>query len=198
MHLNDQQLIELDEGNLNHITSCSVCRQRLEVLKQLRAGLQDIDIPESFIPLNDGWQALKLAQQAQQQQPNVSYNLNSKRGQRWWISSLSLAASIVLIAIIFHDKYIVAPQINHDIQLAALIEQNNLLQKKLAAMQENNNKTIEGYGQLRYLLTSLDQQIQQAYIDTKPAEQKLLLWLERQKTIERWFEKKEAPKSIKI
>lgn len=196
MHLDDQQLIELDESSLIHITSCAVCRQRLAVLKQLRANLQEVAIPEPIISLDDGWQAVKLAQQTHQK--NVSYNQNNNNEQHWWNNPLPLAASILLLAFILGDKYFIAPDIEDDIQLTALIEQNDILQKQLAAMQEGKNKNMNGGGQLRYQLTAIDQKIQRAYIETTSAEQKLLLWLERQKTIERWIEKQNAPQSIKI
>jgi hypothetical protein len=196
VHLDDQQLIELDESSLIHITSCAVCRQRLAVLKQLRANLQEVAIPEPIISLDDGWQAVKLAQQTHQK--NVSYNQNNNNEQHWWNNPLPLAASILLLAFILGDKYFIAPDIEDDIQLTALIEQNDILQKQLAAMQEGKNKNMNGGGQLRYQLTAIDQKIQRAYIETTSAEQKLLLWLERQKTIERWIEKQNAPQSIKI
>ncbi|NQZ82799.1 MAG: hypothetical protein HRT52_17460 [Colwellia sp.] len=196
MHLNDQQLIELDECNLSHIASCATCRQRAEVLKQLRIDLQEVVILEPLISLDDGWQALKLEQQIHIK--NVSFNLDKRRAQRWWLSGISFAASILLMVIVFDSPYSSAPNVDHNAQLIALIEQNKLLQQQLVAMQENNQKAAADYGQLRYQLTMLDQKIQQAYIDVTPAEQKLALWLERQKAIEHWLTKKPIPKSINI
>ena len=195
MHLNDQQLIELDEKCLNHLASCSQCKQRMEVLTQLRVGLQAEDIPKPSVSLDEGWQALKIAQQAHQK--NLKFE-SKKRSQRWSLSHLPLAASILLVVLFIGDKYISKANIDHSMLITALIEQNNLLQKQLTTIQKNQHNNIESDGQLRYSLTVQDRKIQQAYIDSASEEQKLLLWLERQKIIERWFEKQNTPQLLEI
>jgi hypothetical protein len=196
VHLNDQQLIDLGENERSHISACSVCRQRLEVLKELRTGLQNIDIPEPVQSLEDGWQALKLAQQFHQKELTIVQQ--NKNAKLWKFSSLSLAASILLVIVSVGHNYTFSPRGEHETQLALLIEQNNLLQQQVVALQNDKKTAVDDYGQLRYQLTTLDQQIQQVYTDIAPTEQKLALWLKRQKTIELWLAKKPTTRAIKI
>ncbi len=196
MHLNDQQLTELGENELSHISSCSLCKQRLTVLKQLRSGLISVDIPAPIQSLEEGWQALKLAQQVHQKELTIVKN--KKNAQLWKFSSLSLAASILFVVIFFGNHHTFSPEVDHEAQLVALIEQNNLLQQQLVALQNDKKTAVDDYGLLRYQLTAMDKKIQQVYTDITPTEQKLALWLERQKTIERWLAKKPTAKAIKI
>lgn len=176
MHLNNDQLLEPDEGDLNHLSKCEVCRSRAENLSLLRSRLQSM--PEKVNPV-DQWQSI---QSSYYTQAGTTELLSARKTATFWkVASAAIAASFAFF-MIWQVLY-QAPDIevsSQDVVIAALIQQNNTMQQQLndvLTVQPTPNIKTRG---LLVELEVINTKIQQAYLEKKSEKQKMHLWQQRQ------------------
>lgn len=178
MHLNDDQLLDLNDEHKNHVNNCELCANRLENLKAVQDQLNIL--PQLSIP-NKSWQNLQLKHQVSQK--NIQLVQHKKRMQRWKLSSLALAASILLVLLVpqLDDSNIPKNDLNQ--QVAELIEQNNWLQQELYKTNLELESQQVDLSLVSSQLSILDTSIQQAYMEQLPATEVSKLWQKRLKVI---------------
>ena len=187
MHLNDQQLIELDETDHAHISECDSCRIKANNLINLRQQLSELPeqekIPSSWSEVQNIHSKRQQAKQLQQ---------NRKLLNKWRLGSFALAASLLMV-LIWPGSEPTIEQINKT-QLATLIEQNNLLQLKLG--QELNSTASVNLKLIMLDISDIDQAIQRAYLLKMDDTEKLKLWKTRRELIEQLLADKQQPLRI--
>ena len=178
MHLNDEQLLDLNDKHKNHVNNCELCANRLENLKAVQGQLNSL--PQLSMP-NKSWQNLQLKHQVSQK--NIQLVQHKKRMQRWKLSSLALAASILLVLLVpqLDDSNIPKNDLNQ--QVAELIEQNNWLQQELYKTNLELESQQVDLSLVSSQLSILDTSIQQAYMEQLPATEVSKLWQKRLKVI---------------
>lgn len=174
MHLNDDQLLEPTGEQSRHVNSCELCSSRLENLKGMKAQLQNM--PQLSMP-NKSWQNLRLKHQVSQNK--IQLELNKKRMHRWKLSSLALAASILLVLLVPQIKDSEEITIDSNQQITQLIEQNNWLQQELFKTNLALDSKQVDLSLVSSQLSILDSSIQQAYMNQLPAEEVSKLWQRR-------------------
>lgn len=193
MHLNDEQLLELDQSGHLHIDQCESCRQRASNLNEMRQVFQSM--PDISLP-SGGWQEIQKIQNERQQ----FSDLKRTRQQltRWKIGSLALAASLTAIMLwpVSHTPPLTSPLSNQ--QLNALIEQNRYLQQQLDLTLETNNQTNVSYQMLKMDIQSIDQSIQRAYLQGDSDEQKSSLWEIRKQLVDQLLSNDKKIQTIRI
>ena len=187
MHLTDQQLIEDDYDENIHFSQCQPCQQRLEHLLVIRQQLLDIVPPDHQI---DQWQSIKQDFLSQHQPPSS----NKKKLNFWRLTSMSLAASLVLFAILLSPPFKDNPSQASDLEV--LIAKNNQLQQQLVTL--NGQLKLAGIKQLQFQLGQLDAVIQQAYFDQLSDDHKITLWQQRQQLISNTLINQQQSKIVRI
>jgi len=174
MHLNDEQLLDLNDKHKNHVNNCELCANRLENLKAVQGQLNSL--PQLSMP-NKSWQNLQLKHQVSQK--NIQLAQHKKRMQRWKLSSLALAASISLVLLVPQVHDFNSPKNDLNQQIAELIEQNNWLQQELYKTNLELESKQVGLSLVSAQLSILDTSIQQAYMEQLPATEVSKLWQKR-------------------
>lgn len=194
MHLNNEQLLEPDDDDLVHLSQCSECRSRIENLAVIRSHLQSL---AEETPRVDQWQEIKRDYQSRS---NVTYLVSARKTTVFWqITSIALAASFALF-IIWQNFYVTprAPEFPQNGSFTALIEENNamqqLLNSQLATQRVLNAKTAGLLIELDIINTNLEQ----AYLEKRSHEQKLILWRQRQELLRTTLTAIKQPHVIKI
>ena len=176
MHLNNDQLLEPDEGDLSHLSKCEVCRTRAENLSIIRSRLQSM--PEKTTSV-DQWQSIQSSYYAQ---TGMTELVSARRTAAFWkVASGAIAASFAVFMIwqVFHQTPDVEVS-SQDVVIAALIQQNNTMQQQLndqLTVQRTLNIKTRG---LLVELEVINSKLQQAYLEKKSEEQKMHLWQQRQ------------------
>ena len=176
MHLNNDQLLEPDEGDLSHLSKCEECRARAENLSLVRSRLQSM--PEKINPL-DQWQSIQSSYYAQAGITELASA--RKRATFWKMASGAIAASFAVFIIwqTFYQAHD-ADMSSQDVVITALIKENNVMQQQLGdqlAVQRTPNIKTTG---LLVELEVINAKIQQAYLEKQSEEQKMHLWQQRQ------------------
>ena len=176
MHLNNDQLLEPDEGDLNHLSKCEVCRSRAENLSLVRSRLQSL--PDKTV-LVDQWQSIQSSYYAQ---AGITELVSARRTATFWkIASGAIAASFAVFMLwqVFYQT----PDVDvssQDVVIAALIKENNVMQQQLSdqlTVQRTPNIRTTG---LLVELEVINAKLQQAYLEKQSEEQKMHLWQQRQ------------------
>ena len=193
MHLNDDQLLDLNDEHKNHVNNCELCANRLENLKAVQDQLNSL--PQLSIP-NKSWQNLQLKHQVSQK--NIQLVQHKKRMQRWKLSSLALAASILLVLLVpqLDDSNIPKNDLNQ--QVAELIEQNNWLQQELYKTNLELESQQVDLSLVSAQLSILDTSIQQAYMEQLPATEVSKLWQKRLEIIKNKIAEKPIIDEVQI
>ena len=176
MHLNNDQLLEPDDGDLSHLSKCDVCRSRAKKLSLFRSRLQSM--PEKANPV-DQWLSIQSSYYAQ---AGITELVSARKTATFWkIASGAIAASFAVF-MIWQVLY-QAPDFevsSQDVVIAALIQQNNTMQQQLnhvLTVQRTPNIKTRG---LLVELEVINTKLQQAYLEKESEEQKMHLWQQRQ------------------
>ncbi|MDX2464656.1 MAG: hypothetical protein QNK31_09135 [Porticoccus sp.] len=176
MHLNNDQLLEPDEGDLSHLSKCEVCRSRAENLSIFRSRLQSM--PEKLTPI-DQWQSIQSSYYAQ---AGITELVSARRTATFWkVASGAIAASFAVFMLwqTFYQAHD-ADMSSQDVVITALIKENNVMQQQLGdqlTVQRTPNIKTTG---LLVELEVINAKLQQAYLEKQSEEQKLHLWQQRQ------------------
>ncbi len=188
MHLNDYQLSEPSQQDQLHLDSCDFCRNKHDNLIKTRGHLvKSIGQPRLSLHWQDILDSHKTSA--------VSQPSSDKTVPKNTIGLAALAASFLFAIVIYLHQ---SPQSEIEIKIALLMEQNKQLQEQVAELSKNidqNDLTkVTSYQQV----LSLDNVIQQSYLDKKTPEEKYELWLERQKLLDQIVNNPQTNKGIKI
>lgn len=190
MHLNDQQLLEPNDIEKQHIQSCRKCANRQQVVNQFRQKLKSLpELPSQ----NNQWQLIKESNQkvANIKQPQKTQRMPKARWQ------VGIAASFLgLIIFWFFSTGFSTGEQERLIQ--KMVNQNNILQQKLIQQEraEKNNRTESIKLQLK--ISAIDKALQQAYIQQQDPLSKIELWKKRQRLLEQSLAQNTSVKKVKI
>lgn len=196
MHLTDEELREFDNKNTDSITSeisavnsledhfthCQACQTRLTNLQAFRKQLtQDTSEAIPKFKWQDIERVLGLAAETNSNilPPNV-FSLKQKV-KRLQTALVSIAASLLVVLLLSYF----ATQSEHDLELklAAVINENKLLQKELGLFQGTNLVQTVAYQTTQIKIQEIDQKIQQSYLENLDTEQKIDLWNQRKEVL---------------
>lgn len=193
MHLTDEQLLELDESGELHLAQCQTCSLRAENLKTFRHQLSSL--PMATLP-RESWRHIQAAQQIHCNEIELA---RSKKSIRFWqMSSFAIAASLVLALVLPRISTLEEGMSHQDMQLAMLIEQNNVLQQQLINSMRTAQTDQTDLSLVNSQLSILDQSIQSAYMRQLTVEEKSKLWNQRLELIKGKLSKKQAKSLIRI
>ncbi|NQZ83667.1 MAG: hypothetical protein HRT52_21925 [Colwellia sp.] len=190
MHLTDEKLLELNESGKEHLLQCTKCKQRAKVLIGIRQQLDQQICQSSTLPdFKASWHIVKQVHEEVHQQSESLQKVKTTKAQHkitfWQVSTMMLAASLLIVAIFPHMK--VNPEIElpvaNKIVLVKWIEENVQLQQLFEQQYNNNLLTRVSINQLQFKLASIDDLLQQAYFKNASDEEKLTLWQQRKKII---------------
>lgn len=192
MHLSDEQLLDLRLAETtydkkSHLGQCLHCQQRLEHLANFRQTLSDIKIPKME---TDQWLTLQqefVTNNSQKQH----FQLKSKI-RRLQIGLVAIAASLMVVLIypsINNLEQNLASN-NYEMQLSAIINENNQLQTIISNNKKNNAQVAVATKSLEFKLNIIDQQIQRSYLENLPIVEKIRLWELRRDTLNQSLETK--------
>jgi len=191
MHLTDEKLLELNESDSEHLLQCNECKQRAKVLIRIRQQLDQQICQNSTLPdFKASWQIVKQVHFEVHQQRESLENIKTTKAQHkitfWQVSSMMLAASLLIVAIFPHMK--VNPELElptaNKIVLVKWIEENVQLQQLFEQQFNRNLLSRVSINQLQLKLANIDDLLQQAYFKNASDEEKLKLWQQRKKIIE--------------
>jgi hypothetical protein len=190
MHLSDEQLRDLDsqsnEPSLKdaqqHLLQCEACQNRIENIKAFRKTLA-VETETAITVLN--WQAIAHEIGAKgniQKQDNSSQvSVLGKKVKRLQMALVAFAASVLILLAYPQFKSDTHNQL--ELQLAAIIKENHLLQSNFSQFKHANNVQSVAYRTTERKLQGIDQQIQRMYLDKLSTEQKIKLWDERKQLL---------------
>lgn len=191
MHLNDQQLLELNDEHQHHLEQCKECSLRAKNLAKIREQLNTL--PTTELP-NKNWQAIKEQFESQQviNKPRVNVF------KFWHVASLAIAASALLMIYMPSVNMLNTPELSKDQQLANLIEENNQLQQQLfTSLNEKNNGQID-IVLMQSELSLIDFSIQQAYLEEGEIDDLSKLWTQRLALMKNQFSRQSSPNTVNI
>lgn len=193
MHLSDEQLLEIDALGELHLSQCKDCQQRADNVLNIRDKLEQL--PAKSVT-SDNWEKLKHTYQMRTDE--INQLKNKKRIKFWKLSTVALAASLLLVVMLpkvsMMDK---ETSIQYQ-QLALLVEQNNVLQQQLIDLKPEIVTEPVRFSLLRYQFSVLDKSIQRAHIEQRSIEEKSVLWKKRQDLLKQWLATKQTSNTISI
>jgi len=190
MHLTDEKLLELNESDNEHLIQCSKCKHRAKTLINIRQQLDQQIYQSSTLPdFKASWHIVKQVHYEVHQQRESLQNIETTKAQHkitfWQVSSMMLAASLLIVAIFPHMKVnpeIELPAVN-SIVLVKWIEENVQLQQLFEQQFNDNLLSRVSINQLQFKLADIDDLLQQAYFKNASDEEKLKLWQQRKRII---------------
>ena len=182
MHLNDDEILELSEQNKLHLEHCSSCRKRADNLTSFRESLSKL--PVKKLP-NSSWEDIKLQYEITGQQNEIKEYKN--RVLIWRHLSVALAASLLLVVIVYEGLGNYSPNSTAELEIANLIEQNQLLQEALFISMNKTKGSEQGVAAIRYKINILDTHIQNAYLQNSPTKEISQLWARRLITLNEYL-----------
>jgi len=194
MHLNNEQLLELDDTAKLHLISCSDCRKKVKNIANLRMGLTKL--PVLKMPTNN-WQQTKQAYLLQLKEQQAE---KSKREMKIWrAGALSMAASLLIVVLWGMPKLSVNSHmpLTKETQLSQLIAHNQLLQQEFSQRATASLDNVY-LVQLNDELSKIDKALQQAYAESVGNKEKEQLWQQRHKIIGQMLLATEQQKTITI
>ena len=191
MHLTDEQLLELDEISKQHLIECNECKQRVDILLNIR---QQLTQQKTMPKFEQNWQEIKQGYQREQQKKSETKIIF------WRFSALAFAAAFVFMTVLPLFK---APSINgivdeNEITLANWVEQNKQAQQQLEQQLSSNLLLRVQFNQLQVQLTDIDKALQQVYLLNKGTSEKIKLWQQRKKAIDNSLKKMQQTHIISI
>lgn len=181
MHLTNEQLLELNEEDREHLAKCDACRVRAQNLTAMRAKLQNLAEQK---PMSDNWQQIKASYQSQNHHQKI--NLANKKVTFWRNMTVAMAASLVLF--MAGQNYLLnsnqQENLEQTAELTRLIESNNMIQGLLSSQLEGNPGDTMKVVNLQVELDIIDEKLQQAYLKKITNEEKSALWQQRQALIQ--------------
>lgn len=193
MHLNDEQLLELDEVGHKHVDQCAICQQKVQNLISIRQQL--VALPQSS-NMPDRWSDIQKDYADIQQ----SKQLERTRGQlkRWQLGSFALAASLSAVLLWPGTPSLPPFEQSANSQLTALIEQNNFLQHQLDLKSQNNYLTNVSYKRMQIDINNIDLAIQRAYLKDANIDEKSKLWKTRKQLIRQILSEDNKTRTLRI
>ncbi len=181
MHLTNEQLLELNEENREHLAQCEACCVRAKNLAAMRTKLQDLTEQK---PTLDNWQQIKTSYQNQKHQQQI--DLANKKVVFWKKISVAMAASLVLF--LAGQNYVLnnnqQKSFNQALELAKAVESNDMVQNLLVSQLKNNSLNTMQVLSLQSELDNIDRKLQQAYLNKNSNEEKSTLWQQRRELIQ--------------
>ena len=195
MHLSNQQILELNADAHAHLKECSECSNKLANLEKMRERLAD---QETVKAPDEIWQRLRTSYPSVQKEQQIQKT--EKRVTFWQITSLALAASLTAVVLFpwSGNDITVKNQGTVDVQLANLIQENNVLQRQLKVQLTSNKLNRTSVMRLQADLSNLDKAIQQAYVQKLSNTEKSELWRQRQSLIKQSLYTINQPKVVRI
>lgn len=191
MHLNDEQLLELNDEHQHHLAQCEMCSLRVENLAKIREQLSAL--PTAELP-NKNWQAIK--EQFENQHVITKSRINVFKF--WQLASIAIAASALLMIYMPSVNLLNIPELSKDQQLANLIAENNQLQQQLfESLNEKKNQQMD-VALMQSELSLIDLSIQQAYLDEGTIDDLSKLWTQRLALMRNQFSHQSAQNSVNI
>jgi len=194
MHLNNEQLLELDDTARLHLACCSDCRNKVKNIANLRVGLTELPILK--MPTNN-WQQTKQAYLLQLKEQQAE---KSNRDMKFWrAGALSMAASLLIVVLWGMPKLSVNSHmpLTKETQLSQLITHNQLLQQEFSQRATASINSVY-LVQLNEELSQIDKALQQAYAESVSNKEKEQLWQQRHKVIGQMLHASEQQKTITI
>lgn len=185
MHLTDEQLLLVSQGQgsselKRHLSLCEACQERAYIHQSFKEKLSNFD---SLDMPSDRWAAIAETHQVESKE---SLSIDKKDNSIYWkLSSFALAASLaaVLISGVFLEPNNKLHDPTSSVSLAELIEENNQLQKELKSLSDSSQLMISASKPLNNKLSSIDDELQRAYINGSSKAEKIILWQQRIFTI---------------
>lgn len=174
MHLNDEQLLELDDDNEYHISQCEECNKRAKNLAKLRKELKNL--PLKSLP-DKNWQTLKQIYSTRNYKAEPMRGISS--GKLWPVIGVSIAASALLMIFTPSIDIFGSKALSQNQQIVALIEKNNLLQQQLVDFMSAQDKEKIHGSLIRSQLSLIDQSIQHVHLKEGSSNELLQLWNQR-------------------
>lgn len=174
MHLNDYQLLELDERGKLHLNECLECSKKAENLAKIRQALGNLPIRE--LP-NKDWQTLKQLHLSENN--NVKYLFGIKKRKVSWAISLGIAASVLLMVYIPSMSIFESQLLSENQELFNLIEESNQLQQSLFNSTIGEESDQWEISLIQSKINLVDQSLQQAYLHRRSIDEISLLWNKR-------------------
>jgi len=194
MHLNNEQLLELDDIAKSHLACCSDCRNKVKNIASLRMGLTKLPILK--MPTNN-WQQTKQAYLLQLKEQQAE---KSKKEMKFWrAGALSMAASLLIVVLWEMPKLSVNSHMppEKETQLSQLIAHNQLLQQEFSQRATASINSVY-LVQLNEELSNIDKALQHAYAESVSNKEKEQLWQQRHKIIGQMLLATEQQKTITI
>lgn len=192
MHLSDEQILETDAIGELHLSQCNDCKMRAVNLLNLRKKLNQL--PSARLEKNN-WE--KISYTYQLRSHDIKKRQTKKRMRFWKLSSATLAASLILVAV-FPKVFFPNKDLENQQQLMMIIEQNNLLQQQLIVLRPEIAIGPVNLTLFRSELSVLDQSILRAHMQKMSIKEKTEFWLKRQDLLVKWLTKKSSLKTLSI
>ncbi len=180
MHLTDEQLLEMTDLSMQHLSACRSCSARASNLKNIRQSLHQLN--KQRLPIST-WQAIQREAKARQQHNQITSI--RKEMKDWKLTSFALVASIVAIFFWPIGKSFNPIEQSLNEEITHLIQQNKQLQQQLIDLSIRQRKNNVSFQLLQLDVLSMDSSIQRAYMDQTTSKQKLTLWRKRKQLIRR-------------
>lgn len=176
MHLNDEQLLEPNQQEQQHLAACEECQLRANNVALVRQSLQAM--PE-LAPPSLAWQQIKENIDSHNKPENKIVRLF-----KWQGINPALAASIFALAIFYFVNENVSKLADKESEIALLIKQNQEIQQTLFQLLEQREQTEQTLATIQYKLNRYDEKIQKAYLQQASEQELTKLWSQRAQALE--------------
>lgn len=193
MHLSDDQLnqIEQQQGShhqdeisdadhnrqqTEHLKNCNVCKEKLRNLQAFHDKL-NIDTDKPLPQLQ--WQLIERELVVPKNERVLEVIGNKIKPLQ--ITLVAIAASLMILLV--YPQFTDTPIHSAERQLAAVVEENHLLQLQLSKIKPTSLLQTVVFKSTEIQLQKIDSRIQLSYLDNFPIEQKISLWNERKQLL---------------
>jgi len=175
MHLSDEELLELrhiqnSDSNMNHLSKCDECHQRLDNLDNFRH-----ELALSNVPTMQTGQWFSIRQRFIEQKNTKQNSALKRKFKRLQIGFATLAASLLIVLLI--PTMTSQKQENKlDLKLNTIINENNQLQQLLNLSKNTHQLQAVANKSLEFKLKKIDGEIQLSYLENLTTKEKIKLW----------------------
>lgn len=179
MHLTDEQLLEPNEQEREHIRKCDTCSLKANNLLALQHSLNEL--PE-LEPMAKTWQQLEqsISKIAPPRRKQSKFTLLVQRLS----FQPALAASLLLVTAVYLVSGVGERLQSQENEMAALVKQNQELQQALFLLIQQRDQAELTMAVTQYELSKFDEKLQQAYLQAVSKEELFKLWSERRSKLE--------------